>query len=501
MQVKILTMEQARAIGWMSRADGDLTASWSPPDNWRGTAGIASGIPGLALWGQTVTLTRPIMGLWTPIANTDWDGQHAQICPGLALVGKLKSLTAIRHLDSYTSVGVESAMEPSFGTWIPIHGGVRNNLLHNAHVRAAIGETTYGWARDWFEPSPIVDLVFGTLAVTEAPTEAAQIAPAAPVRKEVKPSGLPEAATRFRDAARIERLGLLTCGFELETQETEGHTWNGIGENESEIDEEAYYEAINSRVRELMGDSGDYMPRDLRDRVRAAIEERVIDSGDVSQSDYSTEANPRDYMENNYRIPRDIEVGEDGSVDGFEFRTKGALTYPRFMKAAEGIFKLDHTIDDGCSFHIHLGVKGVKHSYGARLQMAMVEYLVENIGQVPASVRDRWAGIKDNQYICKLISPESEPEAKYCFVAKHPQGTWEFRCFGNVTNAKDARICLDLAIAAMVFAYQVVSGQATLQADTMPNQKAWHEAAIRALTNGKSLSTTLTESTVSQVAA
>ncbi len=279
---------------------------------------------------------------------------------------------------------------------------------------------------------------------------------------------MPVAAQRFRDAGRIEKYGLITCGFELETQETEGHTWNSIAEDSDEIDDR-YYEAVSERVSEIMGSVADYLPTRDADRLRESIEQRVIDDDEIDRSEYRAEGDPVGYMVSNYSIPSDVIVGQDGSVEGFEFRTRGARSFTQFMKAARGIFGLSHAIDTDCSFHIHLAIKDVKHTYGERLHMAMVEFLAENIDRAPESVRKRWSKIDGNQYISQLIG-ETE---KYCFVRKHPQGTWEFRCFGNVTNAADARICLDLAVEAMAFGYKAVSGQAALQADSLASRAEW----------------------------
>jgi hypothetical protein len=317
--------------------------------------------------------------------------------------------------------------------------------------------------------------------------------PAPTPRRQPRPkSGLPEAALRFRDAPRIGRLALLTCGFELETQETEGHTWTGVAESETYLDEEAWADAVSSRVSEILGDVPGHLPSSLLTRVEEAVRESVEE--DIPQSDYEREADPAEWMRDNYRIPTDVQVGHDGSVSGFEFRTRGALTYMRFRRAAEGIYRLSHDVDTECSFHIHLAVRGVKHQYGERMQMALVEYLTRNISRVPESVRTRWT--EDNQYISRLVS-EAE---KYSFIRFHPQGTWEFRCFGNVQSSADAMRCLDLAVDAMQFAYRAVSGQASLLADSMRNRSEWETAVKRSLRGSKKLDDVVAERPAAQVA-
>jgi hypothetical protein len=214
--------------------------------------------------------------------------------------------------------------------------------------------------------------------------------------------------------------------------------------------------------------------------------------------DYRRESDsPREFMDNNYNIPAKIEVGEDGSVEGFEFRTKGGLSYTQFKRAAEGIFKLSHQIDTECSFHIHVGVKGIKHNYGPRMQAALVQYLIENISRVPASVRQRWVDVENNQYIKGLY----ESKSKYSFIHKHEQGTWEFRCFGNVKNARDAMQCLDLAIEAMQFAYSVLTGESSLLSDEYSlTTTELYEHSYHALRDGVRLSTILRREKIQRAA-
>lgn len=145
-----------------------------------------------------------------------------------------------------------------------------------------------------------------------------------------------------------------------------------------------------------------------------------------------------------------IEVGSDSSVRGGEVRTLGALTPQEFMAAAIALFKgHDFEIDTGCSFHIHLSVPGIKHTYGERLQAEMMAFLLDNQDRLPASVRKRLKS--DAIRFCHFkISSD-----KFTAVHGHPQKTWEFRLFGNVTTAVDAWRCLLLAIDAMRHAYRV----------------------------------------------
>jgi hypothetical protein len=154
-----------------------------------------------------------------------------------------------------------------------------------------------------------------------------------------------------------------------------------------------------------------------------------------------------------------IEVGHDGSVQGFEFRTQGPQTIDEFITKVNKVFSMDHEINERCSFHIHISLPDVQHSYGPRLQAAMTEYLLCRIGEMPASLVSRWQG--DLGYFKPQISRE-----KYVFVNRHQRcGTWEFRCFGNITNAEDAKFCADMAIKALQHGYKVVAKEEELLKD------------------------------------
>lgn len=145
-----------------------------------------------------------------------------------------------------------------------------------------------------------------------------------------------------------------------------------------------------------------------------------------------------------------IEVGSDSSVRGGEIRTLGALKPQEFMAAAIALFKgHDFEIDTGCSFHIHLSVPGIKHSYGKHLQAEMMAYLLENQDRLPESVRERLKS--DAIRFCQFKLDSDKMRA----VHGHPQRTWEFRLFGNVTTQHEAWRCLLLAIDAMRHAYRV----------------------------------------------
>lgn len=251
----------------------------------------------------------------------------------------------------------------------------------------------------------------------------------------------------FVKANKMKKRQLIRCGFELETQRTDG-----LEESDSEIDEDAYMEAVDSlyeeRINELPASLSDWIGGRAYDSLSEDIRESA--SNDTDSDDYYKKAIDlfNDRLDSSYKI----EVGIDGSVDGFEFRTKGALTYIDFMRAANYVFgDFEHEIDEKCSFHIHLSIEGVKHLYGARFQAALVEYITDNRFSLPENVKNRIENAQNNEFICGII----EERKKYCFVRNHDfYNTWEFRCFGHVESASEAKKCLDLAIDAMNYAYQ-----------------------------------------------
>lgn len=287
-----------------------------------------------------------------------------------------------------------------------------------------------------------------------------------------------QAIKKFLDSTPFARRAMIRCGFELETQATESTC------DDKEID----HESADDAIREESEREFNEIPRHIRnalcdstvDDVMNDLQDRIRENFDYSDYTQSNDDALQDEIDNaighamaigiamrddnsfsKVNKPK-IQCGKDGSVDGYEFRTIGALTYAQFVIASRAAFSLDHTIDEKCSFHIHLSIPGVKHSYGDRFQLALVEYLIENIGRIPQSVRSRWKGAPKNDYIKGLLSSKN----KYSFVYAHEQGTWEFRCFGNVHNTKDGLTCLNIAIEAMAHAYHVTQQGKSLLTDS-----------------------------------
>jgi|688.fasta_scaffold481574_2 hypothetical protein len=284
---------------------------------------------------------------------------------------------------------------------------------------------------------------------------------------------------QFIESSPLQRKLMIKAGFELETQSTSGLDSDSIGE----IDYDSANEAIYEQVDEVIGsDLSNYITERLYDQVRDAVFSHISD--DFDYSDYTGSASDDLQSEIDRKInqvwskikqkidPPEIEVDKDGSVSGFEFRTVDGLNYKQFIIASRAVFSMRHKIDDECSFHIHLSIPGIQHSYGERFQVALIEYLLENVKRLPTTVQERFKNAPENKYIKGMISSRD----KYSFVHAHSQGTWEFRCFGNVKNHRDAMTCLEIAIEAMAYAYKCTKGGQKLIIDSYSgdNQELLH---------------------------
>lgn len=164
--------------------------------------------------------------------------------------------------------------------------------------------------------------------------------------------------------------------------------------------------------------------------------------------------NIKDFLKHMFKMSNLVSAGRDGSVDGFEFRTVGGLEIKDFLKAAEEVFKLNHVIDEQCSFHIHLQAKDIEHQYGQTIQRALMSYILEHQHLVPAAVKARW-NWRDQEQLQKYFRPMISSE-KYTFVNFNClHSTWEFRGFGNIKTLAEARACVHLVSKAMRHAYRI----------------------------------------------
>lgn len=145
----------------------------------------------------------------------------------------------------------------------------------------------------------------------------------------------------------------------------------------------------------------------------------------------------------------DLECVSDGSVSGPEIKPKRPLSFTEAESALDVLFKNEMVVDTRCSFHVHVSINGNHARYDEKIQMYMIEFLVANIHNVPASCRARWMNrYQVARYFAILPSAD-----KYSFIHFHRRfKTWEFRCFGNITNSADAISCLKLAAGAYKYA-------------------------------------------------
>ncbi len=210
----------------------------------------------------------------------------------------------------------------------------------------------------------------------------------------------------------------------------------------------------------------------VSDLYNALVDElRVTISNQMDRSEYYSD--PDDSILN-INLPQGIIAKPDGSVEGPEFVVAGnGTSAANFSKLLRLLYKrFEFTIDTGCSFHIHVSVPGITHAYGPMLQAHMIEYLLNNVHRVPHSVQTRWKA--DTDYFKPRIDND-----KYTFVNYHARcKTWEFRCFGNVQNARDGMRCLRLAVAALQYAYKVNLG---LTESILQVKADWQEKIYRAV--------------------
>lgn len=152
-----------------------------------------------------------------------------------------------------------------------------------------------------------------------------------------------------------------------------------------------------------------------------------------------------------------VEIVEDQSITGVEFRTIGGLSIEELEDTIDDIETVindsDHYIDTDCSAHIHIKLGDIKHYYGdGNLHAAIMEYIAFNFDRLPESVRKRLRN-GGNRWIYPYLS-----QCKYRWVNFHDQGTIEFRLFGNTANKEDLLQCIRIAVEALAYGYQVRFG-------------------------------------------
>jgi len=298
----------------------------------------------------------------------------------------------------------------------------------------------------------------------------------------------------------------LRYGFELETQSFEDYG----NDRDAELDDSEYDDWREERTREILGENClQDLPsrrfRNLYQRTLDAIEETIPveldEDGDDLDKDiadlFAGDSNPylKDviahlrkngdhssliedieeyvsdevfaedvpdhcYKSQRYGIAETLSdlsrcthrftCETDGTVRGPEIQS-GICTLDGAKAAFRELRQFDFEVDVECSFHIHVSHNNVRHQYGERMQYLQMWYIWKNMHRVPLPVLERW---QNEDWLAEYFNV-AQTRKRYAFVAFRSdvgQGTWEYRCFGNVEYPDDADACLDLAQDAFLFA-------------------------------------------------
>jgi hypothetical protein len=235
----------------------------------------------------------------------------------------------------------------------------------------------------------------------------------------------------------------ILIGYELETD-----SWP-----DNETDDDAYQDALTEWVDENTPDTSHFSSATCN-RIREELYEAA--SEHVDESDYRT---GMDYSNIANHLPG-FKAHRDGSVSGPEIVLKTPQTIDNAKGMTDSLFSFvdeqGAEINEGCSFHVHISVKGRKHTYGLAIQALMCDYVLQQAisGRLPMGLLNRWCNGPLNSYFGFDLDSD-----KYNFVAHRPYedyATWEFRCFGNIDNASDADTCIDVAVEAYCWAFAMV---------------------------------------------
>lgn len=298
----------------------------------------------------------------------------------------------------------------------------------------------------------------------------------------------------------IIRSGLVRCGFELEFQAVAGA--EPTARDFSAQARRQVREACSCDiVHQIDGAAGELVAAgydicNLHDDLIERLPHRRLQF--VLQFDTEVRRVERSLAENEqdddgydpdsivtaYRSELDFKT--DSSVRGGEITTEGPRTIEDFLRISGDLLNNNHfEVDTGCSYHIHVSIDGVKHTYGWRFQTEMMAYLIENRRHLPQAVRKRWSSNPGKKYAGFKVTTE-----KYSAIHRHPYRTWEFRLFGNINKAAEGAACLKQAVLALQHAYKVQAGL-TESLITGISQEEVSDICYKALSSRRKFTTVL----------
>lgn len=161
-------------------------------------------------------------------------------------------------------------------------------------------------------------------------------------------------------------------------------------------------------------------------------------------------------------LPEGLILKEDGSVSGGEITTRGGQSIPECLSLFGRVLGMGiWEVDEGCSFHVHVGDTSFGQRFSAYsskgkhiYQAEALTFLLYHWDQWPAGVKRRFLRDLRDDYFAFTFSG-----GKMQGIRVHPQGTMEYRLWGNISSVADAETVLRLTERAHRFALAVIHGE------------------------------------------
>lgn len=238
----------------------------------------------------------------------------------------------------------------------------------------------------------------------------------------------------------------LRFGFELETQATMGKKGSTYSPP-SDVSVQAWLRqfrrtAIMTALETHLSTARDDVPVVPADLDLQAAARAHMDPVPHTQT-------VADTLNTNTTMPLVVKL--DGTVQGVEIITAGGHPRGRLREAIDRAFSVPHVIDTKCSFHIHVSGPARQPWWWGKpeFQWYACEYIAANMASVPDTCRARW---QSDDWLSRYFAIRSGT-GKYHFVAFRAH-TVEFRCWGNIQTAEDAKTVLQLTRDAFAYAYR-----------------------------------------------